>query len=87
MRSVLEVMRFEIVRNLKKPSFWLAAILIPILFIGYVLIVSLTSYTATDQLTAGTDTSDFQLGLYDFKDRRGVLGLLPRRRVRDRALI
>ena len=65
MHSVLEVMRFEIMRNLKKPSFWLAAILIPILFIGYVLIVSLTSYTATDQLTAGTDTSDFQLGLYD----------------------
>ena len=40
MHKTLQVIRFEIVRSLKKPSFWLAALLVPILLGFYIFIAA-----------------------------------------------
>jgi len=63
--NLKNVVRFELVRNLKKPSFWLAAILLPVLLVGYIAFVSLIGSSAEDVLTAGTDTSELALGILD----------------------
>ena len=60
-----EVIRFEVLRNLKKPSFWISAILIPVLFVGYIWLVGFTSYSATEELSKGSDTDELELGYYD----------------------
>ena len=68
MRKTWEVIRFEVMRSLKKPSFWIMAIVIPAIFIGYILIVGLTSYNAGEDLSKATDTSELKLGYYDGAD-------------------
>ena len=65
MRKTWEVIRFEVSRSLKKPSFWIAAILIPVIFIGYILIVGMSSYSAEESLSEASDTSELNLGYYD----------------------
>ena len=65
MRKTWEVIRFEVARSLKKPSFWIMAIVIPAIFIGYILIVGMTSYNAGEDLSKATDTSELKLGYYD----------------------
>jgi len=59
------VVKFEIIRNLKKPFFWIAALILPILFIAYVAFAGFVGYNAGSVIEDGTDTSDLQLGLYD----------------------
>jgi ABC-2 type transport system permease protein len=63
--KTFQVARFELVRNLKKPSFWIAALMVPLVLVGYVMIVGFTSYSAGEQLAAGSDTTDLKLGLCD----------------------
>ena len=65
MSKTLEVIRFEIMRSLKKPSFWIAAILIPLGFALYIGVASLVGYNTGEAIEAGTDTTDLKLGLYD----------------------
>ena len=60
-----EVIRFEVIRSLKKPSFWIAAILVPIVFIAYVFIVGLTSYHAGENLAEASDTTELRLSYLD----------------------
>jgi len=52
-------------RNLKKPSFWIAAILIPIGFALYMGVAALVGYNVGETIEAGTATSDLKLGVYD----------------------
>ena len=63
--KTFQVVRFELVRNLKKPSFWLAAFMVPIILVAYVMIVAFTSYNAGEDLTSGSDTTTLRLGLCD----------------------
>ena len=63
--KTFQVVRFELVRNLKKPSFWLAAFMVPIILVAYVMIVAFTSYNAGEDLTSGSDTTALRLGLCD----------------------
>ena len=65
MRNTLEVIRFEILRSVKKPSFWLAAILIPVMLGLYVAVAALSGYSAGEMLENATDTSQMSLGVYD----------------------
>lgn len=65
MRNTLEVIRFEIMRSVKKPSFWLAAILAPVMLGLYVAIAALSGYSAGEMIESGTDTSKMSLGIYD----------------------
>ena len=65
MHKTLQVIRFEIVRSLKKPSFWLAALLVPILLGFYIFIAAMSGYNAGEALEAGVDTSDMSLGIFD----------------------
>lgn len=65
MNKTFEVVRFEVMRNLKKPSFWIAAIMIPILFIFYVMIAGFAGYSAGESLSAGSDTTDSKLAIAD----------------------
>ena len=68
MRKTLEVIRFEVMRSIKKPSFWAAAILIPVLFGFYIFIAAMSGYSAEDAFMSGTDPTKMQLGLYDGVD-------------------
>lgn len=63
--KTFQVAWFELVRNIKKPSFWIAALMVPLILVGYVMIVGFTSYSAGEQLAAGSDTTDLKLGLCD----------------------
>ena len=65
MHKTLQVIRFEIVRSLKKPSFWLAALLVPILLGFYIFIAAMSGYNAGEALEAGVDTSNMSLGIFD----------------------
>ncbi len=65
MSKTKEVIRFEVMRSLKKPSFWIAAVLIPIAFAAYIGIAALLGYNTNQTLDAGTDTSDLKLGMLD----------------------
>lgn len=64
--NLAHVVKFEIVRNLKKPTFWLAAFILPILLLGYIALAGLTGYNAGMAAEDGaTDMSNLKLGLYD----------------------
>ena len=65
MSKTTEVIRFEVMRSLKKPSFWIAAILIPLGFALYIGVAALVGYSTSETMEAGTDTSEMNLGLYD----------------------
>jgi hypothetical protein len=68
MSKTLEVIRFEIMRSIKKPSFWAAAILIPVLFGFYIFIAAMSGYSAGEAFEAAADTSEMKLGLHDGKE-------------------
>ena len=65
MNNILKVVRFEVVRNIKKPSFWVAAVLIPIGFAIYIAIAGLVGQNASQTIESGTDTTDKKLAYYD----------------------
>lgn len=65
MSKTCQVIRFEVVRSLKKPSFWLAALLVPILLGFYIFIAALSGYNAGETLEAGVDTANMTLGVFD----------------------
>ena len=65
MSKTWQVIRFEVIRSLKKPSFWLAAILVPVLLGFYIFIAAISGYNASETFEAGVDTSDMTLGIYD----------------------
>ena len=68
MSKTWQVIRFEVMRSLKKPSFWLTALLVPILLGFYIFISAMSGYSAGESLEAGVDTSDMSLGVYDEAD-------------------
>lgn len=65
MSRTTEVIRFEVMRNLKKPSFWIAAVLIPLGFALYMGVAALVGYNVGETVEAGTDTTDMKLGITD----------------------
>lgn len=65
MSRIKEVIRFEVIRSLKKPSFWIAAVLIPVGFALYIGFAALVGYNAGEAMEAGTNTTDLKLGYYD----------------------
>ena len=68
MNGVFNVVRFEVMRNLKKPSFWIAAIMIPIALAAYVAICGMAGYNMGDSLSGGVDTTDLTLAVVDDAD-------------------
>ena len=68
MNGTMNVIRFEVMRNLKKPSFWIAAILVPILLMGYIFICGMAGANMGDSLAGGTDTKDMKLAIVDDSD-------------------
>ncbi|MCL1839403.1 ABC transporter permease [Candidatus Saccharibacteria bacterium] len=62
------VIRFEIIRNLKKPTFWIAALILPVLLVGYIAFAGFVGYNANLTAEGGTDTEKLNLGLYDAAD-------------------
>ena len=65
MSKTWQVIRFEVIRSLKKPSFWLSALLVPILLGFYIFIAALSGYNAGEAIEAGVDTADMTLGVFD----------------------
>jgi len=65
MNNLGDVVKFEVVRSLKKPSFWIAAILLPVLLVGYLFISGLMGMGINDAIEGGSDTTDMILGLAD----------------------
>ena len=78
--SVLKVMKFEIVRQVKKPMFWVAILAMPVLICGGFLISALANSGAEGAKTVGDDTKiaitdeagilpvDNPFKMYDSKD-------------------
>lgn len=59
------VIKFELMRNLKKPSFWLAAVAIPIFFIAYIFFAGLLGVNIEGTISADADLAGQKLGLFD----------------------
>ena len=68
MPKTLQVIRFEVMRSLKKPSFWLAALLVPIVLAVYILICAFAGYSAGSSLDAGSAVADLKLAYVDESD-------------------
>jgi len=73
MSGVFNVVRFEVMRNLKKPSFWIAAVMVPIALAAYVAICGMAGYNMGDSLSGGVDTTDMKLAVVDDADYLKVL--------------
>lgn len=60
MNKIKTVVKFEVVRQLKKPSFWVSLLLIPVLLLGVIGLSALSSYMVEtnieDQMTKTSDT-------------------------------
>ena len=65
MNKTLEVIRFEILRSVKKPSFWIASLLIPVAFALYIGIAAFSGYSAGEAASSGSDTSELKLAIVD----------------------
>ena len=68
MRNLLNVIRFEVVRSLKKPSFWLAALLVPVLFTAYIFICAMVGYNTGNSIESGSAVADLKLAVVDKSD-------------------
>ena len=53
--AIWKVAKFETVRQLKKPSFWIALLLMPLLMVGLIALSSLNSYQAGEYAESGAD--------------------------------
>ena len=65
MRNLFNVIRFEVVRSLKKPSFWLAALLVPVFFAAYVFVCALVGYNTGNSIESGSAVADLKLAVVD----------------------
>jgi len=65
MHKTLQIISFEITRNLKKPSFWIATIFLPIIFFGVLIISGIGGYNTGKGAEEGTDTSELNLSYVD----------------------
>ena len=65
MSGLLNVIRFEVMRNLKKPSFWIAAILIPICLVVYVAVCGMAGANMGNTLSGSVDTDDMKIAVVD----------------------
>jgi ABC-2 type transport system permease protein len=65
MYNLSNVVKFEIIRTLKKPSFWVAAILLPLLLVGYVGISGMMGYNANKAIEEAGDISGKKVAITD----------------------
>ena len=68
MLKTLQVIDFEVSRSLKKLSFWLAALLVPMILAIYIIICAFVGYSAGSSLDAGSSVADLQLAYVDDAD-------------------
>ncbi len=68
MRNLFNVIRFEVVRSLKKPSFWIAAILVPVVFAAYIFICALVGYNTGSSIESGSAVANLKLAVVDKSD-------------------
>ncbi|MDR1033104.1 MAG: ABC transporter permease [Candidatus Nomurabacteria bacterium] len=65
MHNLSTVVNFEIVRTLKKPSFWVAALLAPIGLVAYILFAGMNGYNASQVAEQGAKTEGLKMTLLD----------------------
>ena len=65
MSKVGQVVKFEVIRSLKKPSFWIAAILVPVAFAVYILICATLGYNTGASLESGSAVDGLKLAYVD----------------------
>lgn len=65
MHNLITVIRFEVIRSLKKPSFWLAALLVPIFFAAYIFICALVGYNTGSSIESGSAVANLKLAVVD----------------------
>ena len=63
MSKINKVVKFEVIRQLKKPSFWISLLLLPLLLFGIIGLSTLDSYTAEDMLKGGSSLDKKTIGL------------------------
>lgn len=65
MSKIGTVFRFEVMRQLKKPSFWISLLLFPLGIVGIVGLSSIGNYGTDEAIRKGSDLTDRKLGLTD----------------------
>lgn len=68
MNKLKSVIKFEVVRQIKKPAFWIALIMMPILIFGISLINVLNGTNANELAESGADITGKTLGITDASD-------------------
>ena len=63
--NIWNVIRFEITRNLKKPSFWVVALFLPILLTAYIAFFGFIGASTGSSVGQSPDVSEMTLGVYD----------------------
>jgi ABC-2 type transport system permease protein len=64
-RNLGKVVKFETIRQLKKPSFWISLLLMPLFIVVIVFISSMDSMNATNIIEGGSDITGKTLGITD----------------------
>ncbi|MDR0887142.1 MAG: ABC transporter permease [Candidatus Nomurabacteria bacterium] len=65
MNSLKTVVKFEILRSLKKKSFWVSALLLPILLVGYIVFAGAMGSNVEGALKAENENADAKLAILD----------------------
>lgn len=65
MKQTLIVIRFEIMRSIKKPSFWLVSILLPVILAIYIGICAASGYNAEESLSQAANIDDKSIAYFD----------------------
>lgn len=65
MNNLSTVIKFEITRALKKPGFWIMAILVPIVLIVMLGVATWAGYSGTQIIESGASTEDLTVALID----------------------
>ena len=72
MRSKIWIVtKFEIIRQLKKPSFWIALLLMPVFMLGIVGLSAMNGYNADAKLEESWNNTEYKIAL---TDNAGLLG-------------
>lgn len=65
MHNLGNIISFEIIRTLKKPTFWISAILMPVLIVGAVGLSTLSGYQSGKAAEEGIETEDLTMAIMD----------------------
>lgn len=64
-KNFQHILRFELIRSLKKPSFWISVLIVPVLLVAYIAFAALMGINTEDAIDSNGDTSAMRIGIID----------------------